>query len=118
MRIRSVLAGAVIAGVATVGTAGIAGAATNQPTKPKPSTTAGPRHDRFCDTWVPRLPQLEDRRERDEQKIDDLNRAIEVARDHHREDVVERLERAKDGVQRDRDRVVALEARIHARCDR
>ncbi|GEM_PF-1864675 len=118
MKIRSVLAGAVIAGVATIGTAGVAAAATNQPTKPKPVTTTGPRHDKFCDTWVPRLPQLEDRRQRDEARIDQLTKAIEYARDHHREDVAERLEHVRDGVQRDRDRVIALEAQIHARCDR
>jgi hypothetical protein len=117
MRIRSVLAGAVIAGVATIGTAGVATAATNQPTKPKPATTAH-RHDKFCDVWVRRLPQLEDRRQRDEARIDQLTKAIEYARDHHREDVAERLEHVRDGVQRDRDRVIALEAKIHARCDR
>jgi hypothetical protein len=118
MRIRSVLAGAVIAGVATVGTAGVAAAQGNQPTKPKPATASQRRHDKFCDTWVPRLPRLEDRRQRDERRIDELTKAIEVARDHHREDVAERLEHVRDGVQRDRDRVIALEARIHARCDR
>jgi hypothetical protein len=116
MRIRSVLAGVVVAGVATVGTA--AAAATNQPTKPRPATATRPRQDRFCDTWVPRLPSLEDRREKDETRIDDLTKAIEAARDHHREDLAERLERVRDGVQRDRDRIVALEAHIHARCDR
>jgi hypothetical protein len=116
MRIRSVLASAVIAGVASVGTAGVAGAATNQPTRPKPATSTQSRHDRFCDTWVPRLPQLADRRERDERRIDELTKAIEYARDHHREDVAERLEKVRDGVQRDRDRVIALEALVHARC--
>lgn len=114
MRVKSLLVGALIAGVTTVGTGGIAFAQSTQPTKP--ATTPRPRRDRFCDTWVPRLPQLEDRRARDERRIDELTKAIEVARDHHREDVAERLERQRDEVQRDRDRVVDLEARIHARC--
>ena len=65
---------------------------------------------------MPRLPSLEDRWERDETRIDELTKAIEVARDHHHEDVAERLERVKDSVQRDRDRVVAPEAYVHARC--
>jgi hypothetical protein len=114
-KIKTLMAGAVIAGVATVGTSGVAFAQTPQPTAPQPST-AGHRHDAFCDKWVPRLPRLEDRRERDERRIDQLTKAIEVARDHHREDVAERLEREKDRVQRDRDRVVDLETKIHARC--
>jgi hypothetical protein len=113
MSMKRLLAGAVIAGVATFGTAGVAFGATTQPTPTQPTST---HHDKFCDTWVPRLPGLEDRRVRDEQRIDDLNRAIEYARGHHREDVAERLEKQRDAVQRDRDRVVALEAVIHARC--
>ena len=50
---------------------------------------------------MPRLPQLDARRIQDEQKIDDLQKAIEFAKDHHREDLVERLEHQLDQVQRD-----------------
>jgi hypothetical protein len=112
MKIKSLLAGAVVAGIATVGIGGVAFAAN---TPPAPSTTA--RADReFCEQWVPRLPALNDQRVRDEQRIDDLQKAIEVAKDQHREDLVERLEHQLDETQRDHAQVLIEIVVIHARC--
>ncbi len=112
-KIKTLLAATVIAGVATVGTGATAFAQTAQP--PSPSTTASRDRD-FCQQWVPRLPGLDARRIQDEQKIDDLQRAVEVAKDHHREDVVERLEHELDQVQLDHTGLVALISVIHVRC--
>jgi hypothetical protein len=113
MKLKTLLAPTVIAGVATVGTGATAFAQTTQPTNP--TTTARRDHD-FCQRWVPRLPSLDARRIQDEQKIDDLQQAIAVAKDHHREDLVERLEHQLDQVQRDHTGLVALIAVIHLRC--
>lgn len=114
MKTRTLFAGALIAGLVTVGTGGAAFAASTQPTKPAPTKA---QHDReFCEQWVPRLPGLEANIDRDNHQIDTLNKAIEVARDHHREDIAERLEHQRDGVQRERDRDVILVASIHLRC--
>jgi hypothetical protein len=110
---RTLFVGAVIAGLVTVGTGGAAFAQSTQPTAPAPSKA---HHDKFCDTWVPRLPGIEANVDRDNHQIDVLNHAIDVARDHHREDVAERLERQRDRVQRERDRDVILAASIHLRC--
>ncbi len=112
MRIKSLLAGAVVAGIATVGSGGVAFA--SSPPTPKPSTTSA--DSAFCAKWEPRLPALEAQRIRDEQQIDDLTKAIEVAKDHHREDLVEALERRLDEAQRDHTTVVAEIAVIHFRC--
>lgn len=113
---RTTVAGALIAGIATIGTGGVAAAASTPPTSPKPATTVAPKDREFCEKWVPRLPGLQDRVQKDEQRIDELNRAIEYARDHHREDMAERLERVRDGVQHDRDGLIVLVATIHFRC--
>ena len=113
MKTRTLFAGALIAGLATVGTGGAAFAQPTQPATPAPTRA---HHDKFCDTWVPRLPALDANIDRDNHQIDALNRAIEVARDHHREDVAERLEHQRDRVQRERDRDVILVASIHLRC--
>jgi hypothetical protein len=110
MRIKSLLAGAVVAGIATVGTGGAAFASS----PPKPSTTSA--DSAFCAEWEPRLPALEAQRIRDEQQIDDLMKAIEVAKDHHREDLVEALERRLDEANRDHTTVVVEIAVIHLRC--
>jgi len=113
MKTRTLFAGAVIAGLVTVGTGGAAFAQSTQPTTPAPTKA---HHDKFCDTWVPRLPGLDANIDRDNHQIDALNQAIEVARAHHHEDVAERLERQRDRVQRERDRDVILVASIHLRC--
>jgi len=113
MKTRSLFAGAVIAGLVTVGTGGAAFAQSAQPTTPAPTKA---HHDKFCDTWVPRLPGLDANIDRDNHQIDALNQAIEVARAHHHEDVAERLEHQRDKVQRERDRDVILVASIHLRC--
>ena len=112
MQIKRLLAGAVVAGIATVGTGGVALAAGNPPS---PNTTT--QADKtFCQRWVPRLPALDAQRIKDEQQIDDLQKAIEVAKDHHREDLVERLERQLDEAQRDHAKVLVEIAVIHLRC--
>jgi hypothetical protein len=113
MKTRSLFAGAVIAGLVTVGTGGAAFAQSTQPTPHAPTKA---HHDKFCDTWVPRLPGLDANIDRDNHQIDALNKAIEVARAHHHEDVAERLEHQRDRVQRERDRDVILVASIHLRC--
>jgi len=112
MRIKSLLASAVVAGIATVGTGGVAFA--SSPPKPKPSTTSA--DSAFCAKAEQRLPALEAQRIRDEQQIDDLMKAIEAAKDHHREDLVEALERRLDEAQRDHTTVVVEIAGIHLRC--
>lgn len=109
MKIKSLLAGAVVAGIATVGTGGVAFAASSPP-------APTPAYQTFCARWVPRLPALDAHRVRDEQRIDDLGQAIAVAKAHHREDLVERLERQLDDAQRDHTTVVAEIAVIHLRC--
>jgi hypothetical protein len=112
-KMKSLIAGTVIA-VVSVGGAGVAGAQGTHPTKPAPVVSK----DRgFCDKWVPRLPGLDAKVHRDEQRIDALTKAIAVARAHHRDDLAHRLELQRDDVQRDRDRLIALVAVIHARCD-
>ena len=111
MRIKSLVAGAVVAGIATVGTGGVAFASSPPP---KPSTTSA--DSAFCAKWERRLPALDAQRIRDEQQIDDLMKAIEVAKDHHREDLVEALERRLDEAQRDHATVVVEIAVIHLRC--
>ena len=112
MKIKRLVVGAVVAGVATLGTGGVAFAASNPPS---PNTTA-PADTTFCQRWVPRLPALDAQRVKDEQQIDDLQKAIEVAKDHHREDLVERLERQLDETQRDHAKVLVEIAVIHLRC--
>lgn len=112
---RSLLAGALIAGVATLGTGGVAFAA-QSPTPTNPGTSTANRDSRFCQREVPRLPSLDARRIRDEQKIDDLQKAIVVARAHHRDDLVASLERQLDRVQRDHAALVVQIAAIHLRC--
>ncbi len=110
---RSLLTGAVIAGLVTIGTGGAAFAQSTQPTNPAPSRA---HHDKFCDTWKPRLPKIEANIDRDNHQIGVLTTAIQVARAHHHEDVAERLERQRDRVQRERDRDVVLAAQIQLRC--
>ncbi len=117
LRTRSLLAGALIAGVATLGSGGVAFAATSpNPTTPGTSASTASRNSRFCQRQVPRLPSLDARRVRDEQKIGDLQKAIAVARAHHRDDLVARLERQLDQVQRDHAVLVVQIAAIHLRC--
>jgi hypothetical protein len=77
MKTRTLFAGALIAGLATVGTGGAAFAQPTQPATPAPTRA---HHDKFCDTWVPRLPGLDANIDRDNHQIDALNQAIEVAR--------------------------------------
>jgi hypothetical protein len=110
MKIKTLLAATVIAVVATVGTGATAFAQTTQP------NPTAPTYRDFCQRWEPRLPGLDARRIRDEQKIDDLQRAIADARAHHRDDLARRLERQLDQVQRDHAGLVALIAVIHHRC--
>ncbi|HEY6316257.1 MAG TPA: hypothetical protein VI462_00025 [Acidimicrobiia bacterium] len=112
MNLKSLVAGALVAGIATVG---MGGAAFASSPPPKPSTTTS-RDSEFCEKWVPRLPALDTQRIRDEQQIDDLQKAIEVAKDHHREDLVEALERQLDEAQRDHATVLVEIAVIHLRC--
>ncbi|HEV2310396.1 MAG TPA: hypothetical protein VGU73_07725 [Acidimicrobiia bacterium] len=112
MKIKHLIAGALVAGITTVG---MGGAAFASSPPPKPSTTTKADSE-FCERWVPRLPALDAQRVRDEQQIDDLQKAIEFARDHHREDLVEALERKLDEATRDHTRVVLEIAVIHYRC--
>jgi hypothetical protein len=111
MKIKHLVAGALVAGIATVG---MGGAAFASSPPPNPSTTKA--DSEFCEKWVPRLPALDAQRIRDEQQIDDLQKAIEVAKDHHREDLVEALERKLDEAQRDHATVLVEIAVIHLRC--
>jgi predicted outer membrane protein len=113
MKTRTLFAGTLIAGLVTAGTGAAAFAQSTQPTTPARTKA---HHDKFCDTWVPRLPGLDANIDRDNHQIDALNQAIQVARAHHHEDVAERLERQRDKVQRERDRDVILVAGIHLRC--
>ena len=112
MKITHLLAGALVAGIVTVG---MGGAALASSPLPKPSTTTKADSE-FCERWVPRLPALDAQRNRDEQQIDELQKAFEVAKDHHREDLVEALERRLDEAQRDHATVVVQIAVIHLRC--
>jgi len=115
LKARHLIAGALIAGVATLGSGGIAFAAPS-PTPTSPGVHAAVKGSAYCRYWVPRLPGLDARRARDEQKIDDLQRAIAVARAHHRYDLAARLERQLDQVQRDHAVLVVEIAAIHLRC--
>ena len=117
LKTRNLLAGALIAGVATLGSGGVAFAAQPpSPTRPSTSTSTANRNSRWCQREVPRLPSLDARRIRDEQRIDDLQRAIAVARAHHRDDLVAILERQLDQVQRDHAVLIVEIAAIHLRC--
>jgi len=115
LKTRNLLAGALIAGVATLGTGGAA-FATQTPSPTSPSTSTANRDSRWCAREVPRLPSLDARRIRDEQRIDDLQQAIAVARAHHRDDLAARLERQLDQVQRDHAVLIVEIAAIHLRC--
>lgn len=117
LKTRNLLAGALIAGVATLGTGGIASAAqAPSPTGPSATTSTANRNNRFCQREVARLPGLDARRVRDEQRIDDLQKAIVVARAHHRDDLAVVLEHQLDQVQRDHAALVLEIAAIHLRC--
>ena len=115
LTVRSLLAGALIAGVATLGTGGVAAAA-QSPSPTNPGTSAANRDSRFCAREVPRLPSLDARRVRDEQKMDDLQKAIADARAHHRGGLAAILERQLERVQRDRAALVVEISTIHLRC--
>ena len=113
-RTRRLLAGIVIAGVATFASVGIAAAQTTTPTNPSAPTTQTKASR--CDKAKDRLAQLDAVRVRSEQRLDQLNKAIADAQAHHRDDLVKRLETRRDQVQKRHDKVVDLINKIHARC--
>jgi flagellar motility protein MotE (MotC chaperone) len=111
---RRLLAGMMIAGVATFASVGIAAAQTTTPTNPGAPT--GQTATTRCDKAKARLGQLDAARVKSEQRLDQLNKAIANAQAHHRDDVVKRLEARRDQVQKRHDKVVDLINKIHARC--
>jgi flagellar motility protein MotE (MotC chaperone) len=111
---RRLLAGILIAGVATFASVGVAAAQTTTPTNPSAPTTQTKANR--CDKAKDRLGQLDAVRVRAEQRLDQLNKAIADAKAHHRDDVVKRLEARHDQVQKRHDKVVDLINKIHARC--
>ena len=113
-RTRRLLAGIVIAGMATFATVGIAAAQTTTPTNP--TAPAGSTKANRCDQAKDRLTQLDAVRVKSEQRLDQLNKAIADAKAHHRDDLVKRLEARHDQVQKRHDKVVDLISKIHARC--
>lgn len=114
-RARRLLAGIVIAGVATFASVGIAAAQTTTPTNPSAPATGQTKANR-CDKAKSRLGQLDAVRVRSEQGLDQLNKAIADAKAHHRDDVVKRLEARHDQLQKRHDKVVDLINKVHARC--
>jgi flagellar motility protein MotE (MotC chaperone) len=112
---RRLLAGIVIAGMATLASVGIAAAQTTTPTNPG-APTAGQTKANRCDKAKDRLGQLEAVRVRSEQRLDQLNKAIEDAKAHHKDDLVKTLEARRDKLQKRHDKVVDLINKIHARC--
>jgi flagellar motility protein MotE (MotC chaperone) len=108
------LAGIVIAGMATFATVGIAAAQTTTPTNPAAPT--GQTKANRCDKAKDRLTQLDAVRVKSEQRLDQLNKAIADAKAHHRDDLVKRLEARHDQLQKRHDKVVDLINKIHARC--
>jgi hypothetical protein len=113
-RTRRLLAGIVIAGMATFATVGIAAAQTTTPTNP--AAPAGQTKANRCDKAKARLTQLDAVRVKSEQRLDQLNKAIADAKAHHRDDLVKRLEARHDQLQKRHDKVVDLINQIHARC--
>jgi hypothetical protein len=113
---RNLIAGAVIVGVASLGTGGVAFAAQSPSTTSPSASTAARRNRTFCERQVPRLPSLNARRVRDEQKISDLQKAIAVARAHHDNNLAARLERQLVQVQRDHAVLVVNIAAIDRIC--
>ena len=113
-RTRRLLAGIVIAGMATFATVGIAAAQTTTPTNP--AAPAGQTKANRCDKDKARLTQLDAVRVKSEQRLDQLNKAIADATAHHRDDLVKRLEARHDQLQKRHDKVVDLINQIHARC--
>jgi flagellar motility protein MotE (MotC chaperone) len=113
-RTRRLLAGIVIAGMATFATVGIAAAQTTTPTNPAAPT--GQTKANRCDKAKDRLTQLDAVRVKSEQRLDQLNKAIADAKAHHRDDLVKRLEARHDQLQKRHDKAVDLINKIHARC--
>jgi flagellar motility protein MotE (MotC chaperone) len=111
---RRLLAGLVIAGVATFASVGIAAAQTTTPTNPNAPTTQTKASR--CAKAKGRLGQLDAVRVRSEQGLDRLNKAIADAQAHHRDALVKRLETRRDQLQKRHDKVVDLITQIHARC--
>ncbi len=115
LKTRNLLAGALIVGVATLGTGGVAFAA-QSPNTTNPNNSAAARTRAFCQREVPRLPGLIARRIADEQKIDDLQKAIAFARAHHDYKLVNSLEYQLVQVERDHAALVVTIASIERLC--
>ena len=116
MKIRQLVVGLLVAGVATVGATGVAAAKSPSPHNSPGTRVAHREKEDDCKHARERLEDLKRRKARVEAHIDRLQKDLERARDHHREDLAERLERELDKAQHQHEQLVDEINRIEQHC--
>ncbi len=114
MNIKRWTAAGLMVATASLGLGGVAVAQTTRPSKP---ATNGQEKVNRCAVAVARLPVLQARLTVIATREDFLNQAIAWAQARDRDDLVQKLQGRLADVKANHDKVTALIARIHERCD-